>query len=279
MASTLQSRVNDLIGNRPLSTRSVLATALLGANQPRLAVAELVGVASLFGISAGAARTCLWRMVTDRELTADGGTYALAGRLSERRQRVDEAYRIDDTTVSGWDGTWELAVVALDRRSAADRLELRKAAAQLHLAELREGVWIRPENLDPLRLPASRVVLERQCTHFHDAKTGIAPDKVRALFALDDWAADAEVFIEAMNVALKTGARDDLTESLRHDFALSIAVVRHLQLDPLLPLALVPKRWPGPTLRSTYRRFDDAFKQRLNATFRRTSGPACATYG
>lgn len=272
VAAALQSRVSDLIGNRPLSARSVLATALLGADQPHLAVAELVAVASLFGISAGAARTCLWRMVTDGELTADGGSYALAGRLLDRRQRVDEASRIDDTTVSGWDGTWELAIVSLDRRSAADRLDLRKAAAQLHLAELREGVWIRPENLDPQRLPASRLVLDRQCTHFHDAQTGIAPDRVRALFALDDWTDDAEVFIEAMEVALKV--RDDSTESFTYEFALSIAVVRHLQLDPLLPLALLPRQWPGHALRGTYRRFDDAFKRRMNAAFRRAAATA-----
>jgi phenylacetic acid degradation operon negative regulatory protein len=47
-------------------------------------------------------------------------------------------------------------------------------------------------------------------------------------------------------------------------FALSIAVVRHLQLDPLLPIELIPDHLPGHALRSTYRRFDDAFKRRMN---------------
>ncbi|MGH3554092.1 MAG: PaaX family transcriptional regulator C-terminal domain-containing protein, partial [Mycobacterium sp.] len=78
-------RLSDRIGNRPLSARSVLATALLGADQPRLAVGQLVAMASLFGISAGAARTCLWRMVSNGELASDNGTYALAGHLLERR--------------------------------------------------------------------------------------------------------------------------------------------------------------------------------------------------
>jgi hypothetical protein len=41
-------------------------------------------------------------------------------------------------------GTWELAVVALDRPAAMDRLGSRKAATALHLAELREGIWTRP---------------------------------------------------------------------------------------------------------------------------------------
>jgi phenylacetic acid degradation operon negative regulatory protein len=263
-----QSRVSDLIGNRPLSARSVLASALLGADQPRLTVAELVAVASLFGISDGAARTCLWRMVSNGELTADDGSYALAGRLSERRERVDEASRIDDAAALRWDGRWELAIVSLERRSAADRLELRKAATALHLAELREGVWIRPDNLDPQRLPTSRAVLDQQCTHFHNAATDITADKMRSLFSLDAWTADARALIEAMDVELKTGKRDDSAESVRYEFALSIAVVRHLQLDPLLPVELIPDHWPGHKLRSTYRRFDDAFKQRMNRAFR-----------
>jgi len=260
--------VRDLIGNRPLSARSVLASALLGADDARLTVSELVGLAALFGISDGAARTCLWRMVSNGELTGDGGSYALAGHLLERRQRVDDASRVDDATVPDWDGTWELAIVSLDRRSAADRLELRKAATALHLGELREGVWMRPDNLDPQRLPPSRTVLDQQCTHFHGAATDISADKMRSLFALDGWAEDARALIEAMQAALDATPRDDSTESFTREFGLSIAVVRHLQLDPLLPAELIEDQWPGPTLRSTYRRFDHAFKQRLNSRTR-----------
>jgi phenylacetic acid degradation operon negative regulatory protein len=262
VAAAPRSRVSDLIGNRPLSARSVLASALLGSDGGRLTVGQLVAVASLFGISDGAARTCLWRMVSNGELTGDGGSYTLAGRqLLERLQRYDEASRVDEDAAPGWDGTWELAIVSLDRRSAADRLELRKAAAALHLAELREGVWIRPDNLDPQRLPSSRAVLDQQCTHFHGAATDITADKMRSLFSLDQWADDARVLIEAMNDAL--GTRDDSAERITYEFALSIAVVRHLQLDPWLPVELIPDRWPGRALRSTYRGFDDAFKRSI----------------
>jgi phenylacetic acid degradation operon negative regulatory protein len=262
------SRVSELIGNRPLSARSVLASALLGADQARLPAGTLVAMASLFGISDGAARTCLWRMVSNGELATDDGSYALAGHLLERRERVDEASRIDDGAAHQWDGTWELAIVSLERRPAADRLELRKAAMALHLAELREGVWIRPDNLDPQRLPPSRAILDQQCTHFHNAATNITADKMRSLFSLDEWMADAKVLTEAMGVERKPNKREDSTESIRYEFALSITVVRHLQLDPMLPDELTPKHWPGHTLRSTYRRFDDAFKQRINSVFR-----------
>ena len=265
-----RTRVSQLIGDRQLSARSVLASALLGADQPQLTVGELVAMTSLFGISEGAARTCLWRMVSTGELTSDERGYALAGRLSERRQRVDEASRVDAAAALPWDGPWELASVSLERRPAADRVELRKAATALHLAELREGVWIRPDNLDPQRLPMSRAVLDQQCTHFHNAATDITAATMRSLFALDSWADDARILIDAMGDDLDGPPieHDDATEGFRYQFALSIAVVRHLQLDPQLPVELIPAGWPGSTLRSTYRRFDEAFKQRMNSAFR-----------
>jgi phenylacetic acid degradation operon negative regulatory protein len=265
-SSRRRSTVADLIGDRPLSARSVLATALLGADQPHLTVGELVAIASLFGISDGAARTCLWRMVSNGELTSDDGTYALAGGLLERRQRVDEASRLDDDAASPWDGTWELAVVSLERRSAADRLALRKAATALHLAELREGIWIRPDNLDPDRLPGLRAVLDRQCVHFHDAATDIPAETVRSLFSLEGWAADARRFTQVMRDEIDTEAVE--AHDFAYQFALSVAVVRHLQLDPLLPAELIPEEWPGHDLRSTYRRFYALFNQRLNKAFR-----------
>lgn len=261
-----RARVADLIGDRPLSARSVLATALLGADEPHLTVGELVAITSLFGISDGAARTCLWRMVSNGELASDDGTYALAGGLLERRRRVDDASRIDDQAVPPWDGTWELAVVSLERRSAADRLALRKAATALHLAELREGVWFRPDNLDRDRLPTLRAVLDRQCVHFHNAATDIPAETVRSLFSLDDWTADARRFTVAMRDEIDTEAV--ATNDFAYQFALSVAVVRHLQLDPLLPAELVPKEWPGQDLRRTYRRFYAVFNQRLSRAFR-----------
>ncbi|MDT7764265.1 MAG: phenylacetic acid degradation operon negative regulatory protein [Mycobacterium sp.] len=246
----------------------MLATALLGADQPHLTVGELVAVASLFDITDGAARTCLWRMVANGELTSEDGTYALAGGLLERRQRVDDASRIDDDAAPPWDATWELAVVSLDRRSAADRLALRRAATALHLAELREGVWIRPDNLDRQRLPTERAVLDRQCVHFHNAATGIPAETVRSLFNLDDWATEARRLTLAVRGLRSGNAEAVAADDFTYQFGLSVAVVRHLQRDPLLPVELVPPQWPGQDLRSAYRRFDEAFKQRLSRALR-----------
>ena len=186
-----QSRagVADLIGDRPLSARSVLATALLGADEPHLTVGELVGDRLAvrhqrrrrphLPVADGLQRRT--RPATTAP-TRSRGRCSNGGNASTRPPGSTTPSRRRGI------GTWELAVVSLDRRSAADRLALRKAATALHLAELREGIWIRPDNLDPDRLPTLRAVLDRQCVHFHGAATDIPPRFVRSLFNLDDWA-------------------------------------------------------------------------------------------
>jgi len=57
-------------------------------------------------------------------------------------------------------------------------------------------------------------------------------------------------------------------DDLPYRFGLSVAVVRHLQLDPMLPAEFIPDEWPGQDLRGVYRRFDEVFKQRLNIALR-----------
>ena len=48
-------------------------------------------------------------------------------------------------------------------------------------------------------------------------------------------------------------------------FLLSVAVIRHLQLDSHLPLQLLPPDWPADRLRADYRRHDTEFKHDLTA--------------
>jgi phenylacetic acid degradation operon negative regulatory protein len=266
-----QGRVGDLLDStRPVTARAILATALLGAREPRLPVSHLVAVASLFGISAGAARTCLWRMVSNGELTTDKATYALAGRLLERRQQVDAVARTEHTPTDRWDGSWEIAVVSLDRREAMDRHDLRKAAAALHLAEIREGVWTRPDNLDPQRRPESRAVLDQQCIQFRGAESRIAAETVTTLFGLDHWADDARRLVAAMDDEIDAApfADDDIGATLSYHFTLSIAAVHQLELDPLLPAALLPDDWPAEHLRVSYRTFDDFFQRTMEDALR-----------
>ena len=65
-----------------------------------------------------------------------------------------------------WDGGWTLAVVTETRRPVSARAELRRAMGVLRLAELREGVWLRPDNLDEGWAGPARAVVAAQCRRF-----------------------------------------------------------------------------------------------------------------
>ncbi len=255
---------------RPLSARSVIASTLLGVQPPRLPGRLLVASGQIFGISEGTTRVALSRMVANGELEADDGTYQLAGRLLERQDRQLASRRARHRS---WSGEWELVVVTAERRDAASRAALRDAVRRMKLAELREGVWIRPDNLDPDRSPDALALVAQQCRRFvgapdHDA-TGEADDRALAasLWDLDAWAQAAVAFqrdLEQSSAALT--ARE--TAAMAPAFVLSAAVLRHLLADPELPDELVPDAWPGPALRAAYDEYDATFKAAWRDWFR-----------
>jgi phenylacetic acid degradation operon negative regulatory protein len=250
--------------NAPLSARSVLASVLLGTDPPWLPTPLLVRTGALFGIAEGTVRTALSRMTTGGELVAERNGYRLAGHLVERQHRQDTSRRAE---VREWDGTWELASVADDEaRSASDRASLRLALGTLRLAELREGLWGRPDNLDPARSPDAARVVEQWCARWTGAVPSALPDLVQ-LWGLDGWAADARPLRRDMAALVDALEADDST-ALAEGFVISAGVLRLFQHDPLLPSALLPPAWPGAELRREYDRFDRAYRGALRAWFR-----------
>jgi len=247
--------MRDVSARRPLTARSVIASTLLGVDPPRLPALALVRSGELFGLSEGATRTALSRMTGAGELVAEDGDYALAGPLLERHARQQAART---AATREWDGTWELAVVAAERRPAAERARLRDAARRLRLAEVREGCWARPANLDPERAPAERAVVEVQCLTLHGARPD-DPEAFVAAFEPERWAAGARSLLAEMADAQVALDRRD-TAALAATFELDAAVVRHLVADPALPAELEPAAWPAAALRAAFARFDAGFK-------------------
>jgi len=94
--------------DRPLSTRSVIASLLLGMQPPKLAARRLVQWCALFGINEGTARTALSRMLERGELAASDGVYELAGRVRRRQPAQDWSLA---PQLQEWDGDWLLGVV------------------------------------------------------------------------------------------------------------------------------------------------------------------------
>ncbi len=232
--------------NRPqLTARSLIASLLLGLDPPRTTAQFLVRSNELFGVSEGTTRTALSRMVAAGELAAQGGDYELQGDLRARQARQSESRRAERL---GWDGTWVLFIIDRDRRTPTERAAFREAARRLRLIEWREGLWCRPDNLDPERLPDSRSVVTAQSTAVFGARPDDPPvDR----FATEAWAAEAEHLAREMaelEPALASGAPD----ALQRGFVLSADTIRHFGADPLLPDELLSETWPGDALRKSF---------------------------
>lgn len=248
---------------RPLAARSVLASVLMGTDPPWLPTALLVRTTALFGISAGATRTALSRLVANGEATAEDGGYRLAGRLVVRQERQSASRRAETLR---WDGTWELATIEGDTaRSATDRAALREALTTLRLGELREGIWARPDNLAEDRSPDALQVAQQWCTWWRGTAP-TPPPAAAALWDLPTWSATARSLQREMAGLVDTLQAGD-PAALAEGFVTSAAVLRHLQSDPLLPRELLPSRWPGDALRSDYDRYDRAYRAVLRAWF------------
>jgi phenylacetic acid degradation operon negative regulatory protein len=243
---------DPLGGDRPMTARSVLASALLGEDPPELPVAHLVHLAGLFGINPNRARVALSRMVASGEASTDGsGRYRLAGRLLERRDRQDDSLTARTRT---WDGRWRMVVVTSSGRTADQRAERRRRMVRARLAEQREGVWLRPDNLELRPDPADDPDLA-----VYVAEPVADPVVLAAgLWDLGGWAVRARALQAALE-ARPTAGPDDLAPG----FALSAAVLRHLQADPLLPAVLLDDDWPGGPFRSTYAEWDRRYRRVL----------------
>jgi phenylacetic acid degradation operon negative regulatory protein len=232
----------DLPGLRPLTARSVVLSTLLGAHPPRLPARSLVRAGELFEIAEGTVRVALSRMVAAGDVAHVDGDYQLSDRLVRRQARQDQSR---SPAVRPWSGDWEIAVVTADRRTRADRAVFRQTMAALRLAEVREGTWLRPANLDR--------PLELSCLVLLGRPTADPAELAATLWDLPAWAEGARRLRAAL----------DRADGLAAGFMVSAAVLRHLVADPLLPEALLPPDWPGAQLRARYERFDRTFQSVL----------------
>ena len=253
----------NTIAERPLTARSVVASILLGTQPPELPGRLLVRAGDLFGIAEGTVRVALSRMVAAGEVeTAGDGRYRLAGHLLERQARQDQSRRPPPRR---WNGEWLTAVVTTDGRSAADRAALRDAMRAGRMAELREGVWLRPDNLDG---GAARVrLLERHCTWLTSRPTDDGTALAAALWDLDGWASVATTHLERMAATVGALHAGD-AGALGACFTVAANALRHLTSDPLLPGELLPPSWNGDEVRTAYDRYEHALQALLRRWFR-----------
>lgn len=219
-------------GPAPLPARSVLLSLLLGSHPPRLPVRTLVRTAELFGISEGTARVALSRLTADGEVVTEAGSYGLSARHLDRQRDQDAALR---PRIRPWRGRWDMALLLPGADSGPARIHLEGR----RMAELRPGVWTRPDNLvRPAASPAGLILWNG---HLEPGDVAAA-DLARLLWDLDGWATRAHALLDDLAKAPEPVAR----------LTIAAAMVRHIRSDPVLPAALLPPGWPGPRLRKAY---------------------------
>lgn len=199
----------------------------------------------LFGIAERTTRVALTRMVRDGDVTADNGIYRLTARLVRRQAQQDEA---GSPPERDWSGSWEMAVVTAPARALPDRVALRKSMGAHRMAELREGIWTRPDNL----LREFDGAVREQCTFFTSQYHDPA-ELVTRLWNLPDWAEQGRRLCTVLEEA----------DTLLDGFVASARILRHLLLDPCLPTELLPPDWPGLELRQRYAEFSKGYAERL----------------
>jgi phenylacetic acid degradation operon negative regulatory protein len=223
-----------MTASEPLSARSVALSLLLGARPPRMSVRQLVSMGAMFEISAPTMRVALSRMVAAGDLVTADAAYTLAPRHLERQARTEAAIHPPRRP---YDGRWRMAVVVDRGRPPARRSSLREYLTHVRLAELREGIWLRPDNLD-LGVGPEGV---RTFTTVPDDPAGLC----RELWDLHRWAVDARNLLTGMRAERRPVER----------LAAAAAAVRHLRTDPALPDELAPDGWPAAELRGAYENY------------------------
>ena len=220
-----------------MTARSVVLSVLLGAHPAWASAAELIRLTTDFGIKETTLRVALTRMVSAGDLVRSADGYRLSDRLLARQRRQDDAMR---PQLRPWHGHWTTLIVTSVGTDPRTRAALRTTLHHKRFGELREGVWMRPDNLEfdvDVEIRARmRIVQARD-----DAPVELAGQ----LWDLPSWAGNGQRLVAEMLRASDVPAR----------FVVAAAIVRHLLTDPVLPDELLPADWPGTRLRTAYNDF------------------------
>ena len=220
-----------------MTARSVVLSVLLGAHPAWASAGELVRLTADFDIREPTLRVALTRMVGAGDLVRSADGYRLSDRLLARQRRQDAVL---NPRTRAWDGIWTTLVITTVGTDARTRAALRNTLSDRRFGELREGVWLRPDNLDDT-LPEEILDRVRVLHARDDDPAGLAA----RLWDLPAWSQTGHRLLDEMAAARDVPGR----------FTAAAAVVRHLLSDPVLPEELLPDRWPGDPLRAAYQNF------------------------
>ncbi|MBS4728768.1 PaaX domain-containing protein, C- domain protein [Mycobacterium sp. SM1] len=231
-----------------MTARSVVLSVLLGAHPAWASASELIRLTADFGIKETTLRVALTRMVGAGDLIRSADGYQLSDRLLARQRRQDEVINM---RVRPWRGDWTTLIITSVGHDARTRAMLRTTLRGKRFGELREGVWMRPNNLD-LDLDTDIRARMRILQARDRAPAALAAQ----LWDLVAWRRNGCRLLDEMAAAADIPGR----------FVVAAGMVRHLLTDPMLPAELLPADWPGAQLRAAYHDFAAELAKRRDGT-------------
>jgi phenylacetic acid degradation operon negative regulatory protein len=176
-----------------MTARSVVLSVLLGAHPAWASAAELIQLTSDFGVKETTLRVAFSRMVSAGDLIRSADGYRLSDRLLVRQRRQDDAMR---PQLRLWRGYWTTLIVTSVGADPRTRATLRTTLHDKRFGELREGVWMRPDNLD-LELDTEVLARVRLVQARDDAPAELAG----RLWDLSSWASTGHRLLAEMSLA------------------------------------------------------------------------------
>jgi phenylacetic acid degradation operon negative regulatory protein len=233
----------------PLTARALVLDFLSNRAPRELATRVVLAAGQVFGFSAQNLRMALKRLA-DQGLAVNSGRgrYRLGAPGERMRVEVRKWKRVADLT-RPWTGAWVGVYGAEIARS--ERAAMRRHEQALRLRGFRQfgaGLWIRPANLrdsiaelraDLCGLGLHRDALVAGMSDFDDA----ARQRAAGLW---DTAAMRRAYAascKSLHASQAKLAHLPLAAAAAETLTLGRIVIRHINLDPLLPEELMPQRY------------------------------------
>jgi phenylacetic acid degradation operon negative regulatory protein len=268
-------RIIQELKREPSRTGSIVITVFGDAIVPRGGAVWLGTLLEFFkslDIDGGVVRTAMSRLATDGWLTRSkvgrNSFYRLA---ANGRQTFDIATKhIYDPPPSDWTGRFELLLIGNAEHRDASRDALKNAGFGSPLP----GVWVAPSGA-PIPDEASRAIR---------LEVSAEDESGRRLLA-ESWPLDrtADAYLKFMKTFEPLRGWIDRHAALTDGdaFTARILLIHHYRRvvlrDPLLPMALLPKDWPGSAARALcgkiYRALLPASEQWLDHHGSNEAGP------
>jgi phenylacetic acid degradation operon negative regulatory protein len=269
------ARIVEQLKREPSRTGSIAITVFGDAIVPRggsVWLGTLLEFFQALDIDSGVVRTAMSRLASDGWLERNKVGRNSFYRLNKKgRQTFDTATRhIYDPPLSDWTGRFELLLIGNGEDRDASRDALKNAGFGSPLP----GVWVAPSGVPVPEEAASAIRLE----------VSAEDDSGRRLLS-ESWPLDrtADAYLKFMKtfepLRASLGRREGLSDA--DAFTARILLIHHYRRvvlrDPLLPMPLLPRDWPGRAARrlcgEIYRGLLSASEQWLDDHATNENGP------